>query len=103
MKPLPLIVTVVAAAPAVTLEGESEVTVGLGFDGGGGVVVFIDPPPPPQAASVKAEATIRKKTRRRLEANHPMKCIVESLWDERKRESKPEYREFQGQNRQKTD
>ena len=74
-----MIVTVVAAAPAVTLEGEIEVTVGLGFDagGGGGVVVFIDPLPPPHAASVNAIVTINKKTHRRLGANrNSVKFIV---------------------------
>ena len=80
MKPLPLIVTVVAAVPAVRLEGESEATVGLGFDCGGGVVVvvFIDPPPPPpHAENVKAVAIINKEVRRRLEArHHSVKCIV---------------------------
>jgi hypothetical protein len=48
MNPLPVILTVVADEPTITLEGDSEVIAGTGFDGVG---VGALPPPPPQSAS----------------------------------------------------
>jgi hypothetical protein len=58
MNPLPFIVTEVAATPAVALEGESEVTDGLGFEAGACVVCVCEfEPPPPQAVNTNAKET----------------------------------------------
>jgi hypothetical protein len=62
MNPVPATVTVVAAAPATAEEGETELTVGLGFVAVGGGVVFDDPPPPPPHAVRKMPA--RREIRR---------------------------------------
>ena len=43
-KPVPLMVSVCATAPAVSEEGDSDVTIGTGLLGGG-----VPPPPPPHA------------------------------------------------------
>ena len=61
MKPLPVTVIVLAAAPAVALVGETEETPGAGFevdDGGFCVVDVVDEelPPPPQAVNAQVTA-----------------------------------------------
>src|SRR6266480_532895 len=55
MKPLPFTVTVVAAAPAVTLDGATELIAGTGFGGGAGDMEL----PPPQAENQTAEMNSR--------------------------------------------
>lgn len=44
IKPVPLMVTIVSAVPAVSDDGDNAVTVGTGFEAGAGLDV--DPPPP---------------------------------------------------------
>jgi hypothetical protein len=64
MKPVPLIVTAVAPAPAPMDDGVRLLMAGTGFWLGGGVVVAPDGPPP-QAAAKKMQARVRTRTRRR--------------------------------------
>lgn len=66
MNPEPFTVTVVAAAPAVALDGETDVTVGAGFGFCGGGLLFEPPPPPPQEDSRKADMKKRTETTRGL-------------------------------------
>ena len=66
MNPEPFTVTVVAAAPAVALDGETEVTVGAGFGFCGGGLLFEPPPPPPQADSRKVDRKKRTETTKGL-------------------------------------
>jgi hypothetical protein len=65
MNPKPFTVTVVAADPTVALEGETDVTVGVGFWLGGGLL-FEPPPPPPQDESRRAEKKKRVERMKNL-------------------------------------
>ena len=61
-------VTVVAVAPAVALDGETELTVGAGFGFCGGGLLFEPPPPPPQEDSRNA---VKKKTIEKTKKSKP--------------------------------
>ena len=64
IKPLPFTVTVVAAAPAIALEGVRELTIGIGFDGGAGVEL-----PPPQAENQSNAVNSRRAKDTYLESD----------------------------------
>ena len=88
MNPVPLTVTVVAAAPATALDGVTDVTVGLGLLEGVGVGVVVDdpPPPPPQAdrniAATRATKAIRTEVANRCK--HTSENIELGPWVMRK-------------------